>query len=105
MNSDRERARRALKEAQELGDAEAIALATEAVAKTSFEAQNAQRLVAKQKQIAEQEVVSSSSCRRKEYLQPAAPDASAEAWAERNSWFGEDEGMTYAAMGIHQKLS
>ena len=34
--SDKERARRALKEAQELGDAEAIALATEAVAKTSL---------------------------------------------------------------------
>lgn len=103
IDSDRERARRALKEAQELGDAEAIALATEAVAKTSFEAQNAQRLVAKQKQIAEQEVVSPQLPQERN-LQPAAPDAQAEAWAERNSWFGEDEGMTYAAMGIHQKL-
>lgn len=103
IDSDRERARRALKEAQELGDAEAIALATEAVAKTSFEAQNAQRLVAKQKQIAEQEVVSPQLPQERN-LQPAAPDAQAEAWAERNAWFGEDEGMTYAAMGIHQKL-
>ncbi len=48
IESDKERARRALKEAQELGDAEAIALATEAVAKTSYEAQNAERLVARQ---------------------------------------------------------
>ena len=44
VKSDSERARKALKEAQELGDAEAIALATEAVAKTSLEAQNVQRL-------------------------------------------------------------
>jgi hypothetical protein len=81
IDSDRERARRALKEAQELGDAEAIALATEAVAKISFEAQNAQRLVAKQKQIAEQEVTSPQLPQERN-LQPAAPDAQAEAWAE-----------------------
>lgn len=98
---DKERARRALKEAQELGDAEAIALATEAVAKTSYEAQNAQRLVARQKN-ALQQVQAPEVPQRN--IQPAAPDASAEAWAEKNSWFGEDEGMTYAAMGIHQKL-
>jgi len=103
VESDRERARKALKEAQELGDAEAIALATEAVAKTSYEAQNAERLVARQKQTAEQEVVTPELPQQRN-VQPAAPDPQAEAWAERNSWFGEDEGMTYAAMGIHQKL-
>lgn len=105
---DKERARRALKEAQELGDAEAIALATEAVAKTSYEAQNAQRLVARQKN-ASQQVQTSDQLQYppqmpQRNIQPAAPDASAEAWAEKNNWFGEDEGMTYAAMGIHQKL-
>ena len=103
VESDRERARKALKEAQELGDAEAIALATEAVAKTSYEAQNAERLVARQKQTAEQEVVTPELPQQRN-VQPAAPAPQAEAWAERNSWFGEDEGMTYAAMGIHQKL-
>ncbi len=35
---------------------------------------------------------------------PNVPDAKAQAWAERNDWFGEDQSMTYAAMGIHQKL-
>ena len=103
VESDRERARKALKEAQELGDAEAIALATEAVAKTSYEAQNAERLVARQKQTAEQEVVTPELPQERN-IQPAAPDPQAEAWAERNSWFGEDTGMTYAAMGVHQQL-
>ena len=101
--SDKERARRALKEAQELGDAEAIALATEAVAKTSLEAQNAERLVAKQKSakaIQEQQPVQQQATN----IQPAAPDPRAEKWASENAWFGEDDGMTYAAMGIHQKL-
>jgi len=36
--------------------------------------------------------------------QPKRPDAKAEAWALRNSWFGQDEAMTYAAFGIHKKL-
>ena len=32
------------------------------------------------------------------------PDAKAEQWALRNSWFGQDEAMTYAAFGIHKAL-
>jgi len=35
---------------------------------------------------------------------PAQPSAKATAWADKNSWFGDDEVMTYAAYGIHQKL-
>ncbi len=82
IESDKERARRALKEAQELGDAEAIALATEAVAKTSYEAQNAERLVARQNKRTEQEVVTPELPQGRN-VQPAAPDPQAEAWAEK----------------------
>jgi len=32
------------------------------------------------------------------------PDPKAQAWAERNSWFGTDEVMTYAAFGLHRRL-
>ena len=32
------------------------------------------------------------------------PDPKAEAWAEKNEWFGKDEAMTYASFGIHKKL-
>lgn len=32
------------------------------------------------------------------------PDPKAQAWAEKNDWFGQDEVMTYAAFGIHRKL-
>jgi hypothetical protein len=32
------------------------------------------------------------------------PNPQAEEWAERNSWFGQDRVMTYAAWGIHQTL-
>ena len=36
--------------------------------------------------------------------QRAAPDPQAEEWAARNSWFGQDRMLTYAAWGIHQEL-
>ena len=35
---------------------------------------------------------------------PVRPDPKAEQWASKNSWFGEDEAMTFAAFGIHKKL-
>ena len=102
VTSQKEQARKALKEAQELGDAEAIALATEAVAKTSLEEQNVQRLMSRQKQEAESQPQVENPVEQQ--LQPAPIDTRTEEWAEKNSWFGQDDGMTYAAMGIHQKL-
>ena len=35
----------------------------------------------------------------------AAPDPKAEAWAERNDWFGKDNAMTYTAFDLHRKLT
>ena len=34
----------------------------------------------------------------------ATPDPRAEEWASKNSWFGDDEVMTYGAFGIHRRL-
>jgi len=34
----------------------------------------------------------------------AQPDPKAEAWAEKNDWFGTDQPMTYAAFGVHRQL-
>jgi len=35
---------------------------------------------------------------------PPPPDPKATAWAEKNSWFGKDEAMTYTAFAVHRKL-
>jgi len=32
------------------------------------------------------------------------PDPKAEQWAEKNTWFGQDQTMTYAAFGLHKQL-
>jgi hypothetical protein len=36
--------------------------------------------------------------------QPINPDPKAQNWAGRNTWFGQDEAMTYTAFGLHKKL-
>ena len=33
------------------------------------------------------------------------PDPKAEAWAEKNAWFGKDNAMTYTAFDYHKKLT
>ena len=91
----------ALKKALEVNDAEAIVKANQAIAKATIE-QERHRL-AKERQESQPEV------KPQEQTQPQAQpeaqvDPKAKAWAEENPWFGENEGMTYAAMGIHQKL-
>ena len=35
---------------------------------------------------------------------PARPDPKAEEWAEKNTWFGDDEPMTLTSFSIHRKL-
>jgi hypothetical protein len=37
--------------------------------------------------------------------QQAARDPKAEAWAEKNEWFGKDNAMTYTAFDLHRKLT
>ena len=34
-----------------------------------------------------------------------APDPKAEAWAAKNTWFGQDNAMTYTAFDLHKKLT
>ena len=36
--------------------------------------------------------------------QPINPDPKAQNWASKNTWFGQDEAMTYTAFGLHKKL-
>jgi hypothetical protein len=42
--------------------------------------------------------------REQQYQSVPKPDAKVQAWQERNTWFGQDEEMTAAALGLHEKL-
>lgn len=106
VQSDIERAKIHLKEAQDAGDAEGIANATEKLSRASAEAENLKRLQAQQA-IRDKKAEQSVQTQEPVQLQtnaPPAPDPKAEAWAKENSWFGQDTVMTFAAFGIHREL-
>ena len=42
--------------------------------------------------------------RQEEYQPVHRPDTKVMAWQENNPWFGQDEEMTAAALGLHEKL-
>jgi hypothetical protein len=103
IQSDLERAKIHLKDAQEQGDGDAIATATEQLSRSAAEHENLRRLSAQQKvraQSTEQQVAVPAA----PIQQPPQPDPKAQKWADKNEWFGSDQAMTYAAFGIHKEL-
>ena len=107
VQSDLERAKSTLKEAQEQGDADAIASATEKLSRSAAEAENLRRLSAQQqaRRVSnEQEYVEEIPNFTQQASPNPQPDPKAEAWAEKNEWFGNDQAMTYAAFGVHRQL-
>ena len=103
IQSDVERAKSNLKDAQELGDGDAIATATENLSRSAAESENLKRLSAQQ-QLRQQRVEQQAAQVPSQSQSPAAPDPKAEAWASKNKWFGDDQAMTFAAFGIHKEL-
>jgi len=103
VNSELARAKVALKDAQELGDGEAIAQATEAIARSATESENVKRLQAQQVRT-RRNTARPQQQMPQQQQQPPPPDPRAQDWAEQNDWFGSDQAMTYAAFGIHRDL-
>ena len=95
--------KRQYKEAYEAGDTDAMFAAQEALSKVAV-VQDRVRL-AKDRLDREKDVEEQAQQQPVPPPQPAAkPDPRAEEWANKNTWFGSDEVMTYAAFGIHKKL-
>ena len=98
-----------LRAAMEVGDTEAAVaaqkemtrLAVEADRAAQAKAANEQRNKAAQARTAPQ---SDERAYRQGVQPPPEPDAKAQAWAQKNEWFGNDSAMTYAAFGIHKDL-
>ena len=106
VQSEIERAKISLREAQDAGDGEAVANATEKLSRVSAEAENLRRLSAQQ-QIREKNQPEEVAVEPYQpSLQPEAvgPDPKAQEWAKNNTWFGDDQAMTFAAFGIHKEL-
>ncbi len=88
-----------LKQAYESGDSQLITDAQEALTDAKIKLQNYQRFKPSLQE--EEKPV-------KQVQQTQAPaqvaDPKAEAWRQKNTWFGADEEMTALALGLHEKL-
>lgn len=89
-------AKRAYKEAYDLGDSDLLIDAQEKLNRAQMKLQRVAEFVPSRHEIETD-------------VQPATnpvprPDQRAVAWQERNEWFGKDEEMTSLALGLHQKL-
>jgi hypothetical protein len=66
-----------------------------------------QQQAQQQQQQYQQQQYQQQQQRSRQYQQQQVPvraDPKATSWAQRNSWFGEDDAMTFAAFGIHKTL-
>ena len=96
--------RNKLKEAIDRGDIDQQVEAQTALAKL---AQDNERLayVKRQKEYAaKQAEIAQATPQQAPQQQQPIPDPKATAWAERNTWFGQDEPMTLTAFSIHKKM-
>lgn len=90
-------AKRAYKEAYDMGDADRLVEAQQQIADANYKLRKAEEYVPSRHD-EETEVKSVPEA------QVARPDQRTVAWQERNDWFGKDEEMTSLALGLHQKL-
>ena len=98
-------AQKELAMAIEAGDATAQVEANKRIATLSFE--NAKLEQRKQEKPVVQEPVrlqDGGNIPQPTVQDLPAPDPQAEAWAGRNTWFGQDRAMTYTAFEIHKDL-
>ena len=109
VKSELESAKASLKQAVAAGDVDAQVNANQALARLAIEqerinATEEQRKLYEKSQENAGQVVQQPVQSNVQQPQAAPPDPKAEAWAEKNEWFGKDEVMTYASFGIHKKL-
>jgi hypothetical protein len=104
IKSSMEAAVSKLAKAREDGDLKAEIAAQTEISKLGYE--EARLAEIKSKQTAEpkveEQVVRQPQIQPQE--QPINPDPKAQNWAQKNTWFGQDEAMTYTAFSLHKKL-
>lgn len=95
-----------LARAMEVGDTNAVVEAQRKITRLAIENDRAEQAKAQQERTAQAAETQQAAqvSQPSPQAQPRRPDPKAEAWAQKNEWFGSDEAMTYAAFGIHKKL-
>jgi len=95
-NMQLEMAKKAYREAYDSGDTDKLLEAQELMTKSTLQMDRVNNFQLPALQEQQFEVQTQQQTQR--------PDNKALAWQERNAWFGQDEEMTAAALGLHEKL-
>tara|TARA_R100001244_G_scaffold89246_1_gene67897 strand:- start:86 stop:943 length:858 start_codon:yes stop_codon:yes gene_type:complete len=94
--------------AMEMGDSQAAVEANRKLTSLSIENDRASQAKMQQERANAQRSQQAAPQQQQQVQQQQQeirrPDRKAEAWAEQNDWFGQDDAMTYAAFGIHKTL-
>lgn len=93
-------AKKAYKDAYEAGDSDKLMEAQQAMQVANLKIMQAKNF--KLPSLQEEEVPVQPA--PVQYQSVPRPDPKAEAWQERNSWFGQNRGMTAYALGVHEEL-
>ena len=114
VEAETEEAKKALKAAVELGDSDAQVDAQQKLARLAIESERVKSTQAQRERLKKEMEArglnpNQPQMPNPQQMQPQAappppPDPKAEAWADKNKWFGEDEPMTLTSFSIHRKL-
>ena len=108
INTELDSAKAEYKDAFDRGDTDAIVSANEKLARLSVEAESLRRVTEQRKRSSENPTVEAptlpNAAEQQANTIPAEPDPKAQEWAQKNSWFGQDQGLTFAAFGVHREL-
>jgi len=98
-----EAAKAKLLKAREAGDIDAEVDAQKDISRIGIEESKVNTLKSRYQQQAKSAPVQPRTLDQAVQAPPADPKA--EAWAEKNEWFGKDNAMTYTAFDLHEKLT
>lgn len=96
-----EMAKKAYKEAYDAGDSDKIIEAQQVMQNANLRLMQAQQY---QPSLQPENFQVQQDQQYQQPQQVRRADPHAEAWQQRNPWFGQDEEMTAAALGLHEKL-
>jgi len=103
IKSSLEAAASKLAKAREDGDLKAEIAASTEISKLGYEEAKLAELKSRPEKSKEVEV-KQPQIQAQTQEQPINPDPKAQNWAQKNTWFGQDEAMTYTAFSLHKKL-
>mgnify|MGYP007032650380 CR=1 FL=1 len=104
VEADAAAAKESYRKAYEEGDADGMFEAQQRISRIALEQARYEEAKRRNEERLAQPVEEPEAAPQQVQQQQAAPDPKAEAWAQKNEWFGSDQTMTYAAFGIHRQL-